>query len=320
MKSSPKISDALRKQAIDRLLRTQSEHCTDKDRAELAAWLQKHTANRHAYETVEAQWQLLEPLKNKDFPAREAALRYRPKARVPLWAYSAAAALLLALGLTAYNPNGWPGMTHTYIAQKGDRQTINLADGSRLELNTDSKVRAHYDHWQRSVELIQGEAFFTVAHDAKRPFEVRAGKGRIRDIGTAFEVYRKPNDVLVAVQEGVVEVDAQGTRKLTAGQHTSFNQNGEFLKDQNQDLTNLTAWRQGQLVFRNRRLEDVLNEIGRYHEQKVTMKDKNLAVLKVSGTFRTDNLNDLLNAIAAILPVKVDYVGGKDIVLKSARK
>lgn len=320
MKLPTKIPDVLREQAIDWLLCIHSDHCTEKDRTALAAWLQKSPSNRHAYETVEAQWHLMKSLKTKSFPARDAALHYRPKARMPLWTYSAAAALLLAVGLTTFNQNGWLGISKTYIAQKGGRQTITLADGSQLELNTDSQVRVHYDHWQRSVEIMQGEAFFTVAHDAERPFEVCAGKGVIRDIGTAFEVYMKPNDVLVAVQEGMVEVQAEGTLKLTAGQHSSFDQNGKFIKDQNQDLTNLTAWRHGKLVFRNRRLADVLTEISRYHDRTVALKDKTLAELKVSGTFRTDNLGDLLGAIAAILPVKVDYVGEKNIVLRSARK
>ena len=318
VKSPPQLPDSLRKQAVDWLFLIQSEHCTDQDRQALAAWLAQTPLHRHAYETLQAQWQLLKPLKNKHFPARKAALRYRAKLQHPLRAYSAAAALLLALGLTAFNSNGWLGISQTYIAQKGDRQTITLADNTLLELNTDSEVRVHYDYWRRKIEVVRGEAFFTVTHDAARPFEVRAGNGRIRDLGTAFDVYRKTNRTLVAVQEGLVEVQAQNALELHAGQQLSYNEDGEFLKEQDQDPLNLTAWRKGQLVFHNSRLADVLLEISRYHDRLISMKDPSLAELRVSGVFYTDKLTDLLNAISAILPVKVEYLGNREILLKPA--
>jgi transmembrane sensor len=165
--------------------------------------------------------------------------------------------------------------------------------------------------------LLRGEAFFTVTHDAERPFEVRAGNGRIRDIGTAFEVYIKPDQVIVAVQEGIVEVQALGKRELTVGQQIAYNNNGEFRQLQDQDIAGLTAWRQGQLVFHDRRLDDVLAEVGRYHDTHIRLQDQKLGKLRVSGTFHIERLNDILNAIGAISPVKVDYIGSREILLRS---
>lgn len=320
MKSSPQIPDALRKQAVDWWFITQSEHCTDQDRQALAAWLAENASHQHAYQTVQTHWQLLQPLKNKDFPARDASLRYRPKAQRPIWAYAAAASLLLALGLSAFNADGWLGVSDTYLAQKGERKTITLADNSKLELNTESEVRVHYDHWRRQVEVIRGEAFFTVVHNADRPFEVQSAKGRIRDIGTAFNVYRQANQTLVAVQEGVVEVQARTNVELTVGQRIAYNEIGEWLKQPDQDLMDLTAWRKGQMAFHNSRLADVLLEISRYHDKVITLQDPALAELKVSGVFYTDKLNDLLNAIATIVPVRVEQIGTQEIVLKPAGK
>ena len=318
MKTTPPSPDSVHAQAIDWLLRIRSENCTETERHAFNTWLEESASHRQAYETVQAQWEWMEPFKAMNFPARDAALRYRGKSPRRLFIYSAAASLLLALGLTAFMPNGWLGIPHTYVAEKGDRQTITLADGSSIELNTESEVRVHFNRWQRNVEMIKGEAFFTVIHDAERPFEVRAGSGRIRDIGTAFEVYIKPEQVIVAVQEGIVEVQALRKRELTAGQQLAFNGSGEFQALQGQDVAGLTAWRQGNLVFRNRRLDDVLAEVGRYHDTRIRLQNETLGKLRVSGTFHTAELDDTLNAIATILPVNIDHVGEHEIVLKSA--
>jgi len=318
VKTTPPSPDSVHAQAVDWLLRIRSENCPETERHAFNIWLEASASHRQAYETVLAQWEWMEPFKAMNFPARDAALRYRGKSPRRLFIYSAAATLLLAMGLTAFMPNGWLGIPHTYVAEKGDRQTVTLADGSRIELNTESEVRVHFNRWQRSVEIIKGEAFFTVNHDAERPFEVRAGSGRIRDIGTAFEVYIKPEHVIVAVQEGIVEVQASGKRELTAGQQLAFSNSGEFQALQAQDVAGLTAWRQGNLVFRNRRLDDVLAEVGRYHDTRVRLQNETLGKLRVSGTFHTAELGDTLDAIAAILPVNIDHVGTHEIVLKSA--
>jgi len=318
VKTTPPSPDSVHAQAVDWLLRIRSENCPETERHAFNIWLEASASHRQAYETVLAQWEWMEPFKAMNFPARDAALRYRGKSPRRLFIYSAAATLLLAMGLTAFMPNGWLGIPHTYVAEKGDRQTVTLADGSRIELNTESEVRVHFNRWQRSVEIIKGEAFFTVNHDAERPFEVRAGSGRIRDIGTAFEVYIKPQHVIVAVQEGIVEVQASGKRELTAGQQLAFSNNGEFQALQAQDVAGLTAWRQGNLVFRDRRLDDVLAEVGRYHDTRIRLQNETLGKLRVSGIFHTAELGDTLNAIAAILPVNIDQVGTHEIVLKSA--
>lgn len=318
MKTIPSSPDSVQAQAIDWLLRIRSEHCTETERRTLNTWLEESANHRQAYESAQAQWDWMEPFKTMDFPARNAALRYRKKSPHRLYKYSAVASLLLALGLTAFMPNGFIGIPHNYIAEKGAHQTIDLADGSRIELNTESEVRVHFNRWQRKVEMIKGEGFFTVTHDAERPFEVRAGSGRIRDIGTAFEVYIKPEQVIVAVQEGIVEVQASEKRKLTAGQQLSFNGSGYFQTLQDQDIAGLTAWRQGNLVFRNRRLDDVLAELGRYHDTRIRLQNEDIGKLRVSGTFHTAELGDTLNAIASILPVNIDHIGEHEIVLKSA--
>jgi transmembrane sensor len=312
--------DPLRDQAVDWLMRLRSENCSVGERLEFEHWLAKSPRHRQAYEQVERYWVWMEPFKAISFSARDKALQYRRKPRLRLIVYAAAAALLLSAGLTfLLLPDGLI-TPKTYQVAKGQRQVFALADGSSMELNTDSMVRVQINPWRRKVELLRGEAFFKVVHNSQIPFEVRAGNVAIRDIGTAFEVYKKAGQVLVAVQEGVVEVETQGRHRLNAGQQITYTESGDILTVEPQDIANLTAWRQGQLVFRGRRLDDVLAEVGRYHDKHIRLQDSKLAALRVSGTFPTDRLDSLLNAVARILPVSVERLGNDHIVLKRAVK
>ncbi len=91
-----------------------------------------------------------------------------------------------------------------------------MEDGSRITLNTDSQIRVDLTVKERRVELQQGEAFFEVAHDASRPFIVRAGNKRVIAVGTRFSVRREANDVRVVVTEGKVRVETEGDPSSTS--------------------------------------------------------------------------------------------------------
>src|SRR6202000_3390292 len=94
-----------------------------------------------------------------------------------------------------------------YATEVGRLQTVRLADGSRMELNTHTRVHAEVTDKTRMITLDSGEAYFDVVHDARRPFVVYAGNRRITDLGTKFSVYRNGDDVQVTVREGRVKVD-----------------------------------------------------------------------------------------------------------------
>jgi len=312
-------TDITRDEAIDWLIRLQSARCSEADRRAFAAWLERSEAHRSAYAEVSAHMGWLDSFKGADLPLRREALRYR----APAWrrhagraARAALAVAMLALGLTAFTPNGWLGTDAQYETAHGARRSVDLADGSRLELNTDTEVKVHLSHWSRSVELVRGEAYFSVAHDAARPFAVTAGKGRSVDIGTEFEVFRQRDRVLVAVHQGRVRVDARGSRALAAPQSLAYDAAGDFLDDDaNLDIDNLTAWRRGRLVFDNRRLDAVLAEIGRYSDTSIVLADPALAPLKVSGSFFIDHLDRSLDVIAGNLGAAIRRPNPREVIL-----
>lgn len=314
------IPERVREQAVDWLLRSRSDTFTAKDRADLDAWLEEHPLHARAYLNVTEHWQWLDRFNTASFPAREAALSYRKRpAAKPLWRYAAAAMVVLSTAYATFSADGWLGLAHTYRTATGERQTITLADGSRIELNTGTEVRVRFNHDRRRVDLLHGEAFFIVRHDVARPFEVAAGSGTVRDIGTAFNVYVRPEQVAVTVQEGSVSVaTSESRRELTAGQQIAY-RDSRFVPTDGPSAASATAWRQGLLLFQGQRLDAALAEIGRYHDVAIRVPDPELAGLRVNGTFRTGELKAMLDAVGTLLTVKVRRIGEREIVVEAAR-
>lgn len=309
----------LQHQAIDWILLLDSAGCSEADRRAFQEWLALGEDRQRVYRQLAANWDRLDRFKGQDFQARREALRYRPpRGQLRRLAELAmAASLLLGAGFGTFSEQGWYGHRETYLTARGERQTVRLADGSSLELSTDTELNVRVNRWQRSVELIKGEAFFTVVHNEQKPFQVKAGNGKIVDIGTQFDVRLQNDRVAVAVLEGTVRVDAKNSREINADQLLAYDTQGEFLKTAGDKMANLTAWRLGRLVFENRRLDEVLTELERFHDIQLSLSDPNLAKLMVSGSFHTDNLEGALNIIAMTLPVKIERPSPQQaIVLK----
>lgn len=132
-----------------------------------------------------------------------AAHRFRRWLSAAIAAGIAAAAI--ATGTLIWS-QAFPGTS--YATAMGEQRSIELADGSMIALNSLSKARVHYTQRERDVVLLKGQALFTVAKDAARPFIVTSGATRVRAVGTEFDVYRKRDDTVVTVVEGRVAVIA----------------------------------------------------------------------------------------------------------------
>ena len=314
------FAKALCYEAIEWQIRLSTGNWTADDQKAFDAWLQQSETHGLVYAEISRRMDWLERAAKRDTISRDQALRYRSnkhkiamRRRAKL---AAVASVLLVLGVATFSSEGWYGSSTQYSVLRGDHQTINLADGSNLELNTDTEIRVRLNHWQRSVEVIKGEVYFNVVPNAERPFVVTAGAGRSIDIGTKFDIYRQPQQVIVAVQEGSVRVEAKQTSELTATQSVAYDQNGEFVSiPTRQSVDSITAWRRGKLILDNRRLDEVLLEIGRYHNVQLRLSDVMLADKKVSGTFFIDRLEDNLATIANSLNLKIHHSGNGEIIL-----
>lgn len=160
-------STQLKDQAIEWLIRLNADHCPAAERAAFESWLEQSPAHAAAYIEVLQRMQWLERVGRSDELGRQAALQHRPakssafSQRVGL---AVAATVLLGAGLATFSPFGWYGFTSHYSAERGERRTVKLSDGTQLELNTDSQVAVRVNRNQRNVEVVRGRcisAWFT---------------------------------------------------------------------------------------------------------------------------------------------------------------
>jgi len=319
--STPKRPTGLHEEASQWVTILHSGAATTAQRRAFARWLNANESHQRAYSEVETFWQSLGSLRQDMGPELAAARAYLRQAqrsrRVFRPGLALAASLLLAVAATPlwriWLDNG------VYRTAKGEQAHIELSDGSRIDLNTDSELQVAYTWTQRKVTLARGEALFSVDHDPEKTFQVAAAKGLIRDIGTRFNVYRQGDRVSVTVLEGEVCVAAQGVAKnLTPNQQVRYDTAGQLSSVVGVDVDAATAWQKRQMLFKGQPLSAVLEELGRYHDVTLQIADKRLRGLKVSGSFPSDNLPLALATMSSALPIKTESPEPGLIVIKSA--
>lgn len=228
--------------------------------------------------------------------------------------------LAFALGIVAYvkGPVLLDRWSADYVTVAGERQSITLADGTRVELNTDTALKVSLAAGDRRVNVIRGEAFFDIASDS-RPFVVSTRYGEARDIGTAFSVSKGDGLSTVTVENGIVDVKATlgppAIVRLTAGQMASYGMNG-VSDPRKADLDHDLAWRQGQIVFRQEKLSDVVAKLNRYRSGRIVILNPWIADEPVSGTFNVDQPDAPIAALEDVLGVKATYLTSYLVALR----
>ena len=291
----------------------------DEDQAALDSWLAEDIAHRIAYLRVNATWERTERLVALRQPTPEVVAPRRALAPF-LMKIAAGLAIAAVLGAGVARIVQQPG-DRTFSTGVGGRETIRFADGSRIELNTDTVLRTEMTTEKRVMWLDKGEAFFEVKHDAAHPFIVMVGGRRVTDLGTQFRVWRDSRRTEVAVMQGRVRFeapDAQAplqTAVLLPGDVATATAGSMLVtKKTPQTLTNELAWRHGVLVFRYTPLADAVAEFNRYNQVKIIVTDPQAAQLKIYGTFRANHVEDFTSLAQMVLGLHIKS-NGNDIVI-----
>lgn len=191
---------------------------------------------------------------------------------------------------------------------RGRRTTHALPDGSELQLDAASQIAIVFRAGRRTARLQNGAAFFSVAHDAQRPFTVTAGAATVTVLGTRFGVEVSPDEaVLVQVESGRVCVagtqgSASPSAVLHAGQSLRVPRSGDWPAPRDEPLP--APWRHGELVFDGRPLGEVIARLDRYAPFQLTASPQ-AAALTVSGHLRIARAAEWLAALPRSLPVQV---------------
>lgn len=280
----------------------------DKERRACLAWRASHVQH-------ELAWQRAQQLNDK-FAIMPAELGKAALGRTPVQQRRQSVkklALLIATvpaGMLAYRQLPVAAWRAQYRTAKGERRSVQLADGSRVQMNSGSAFDVAYDDEERLLVLHEGEVLIETAPDAQaksRPFRVRTADGLIRAIGTRFCVQCGEGWSDVAVFEGAVEVaarDAAARRIVAANEQLRFTT--DTLGESEVLVAHRADWVDGILHAEDQALAAFAFELAR-HRRGWIRCDPAVAGLRISGSFQLDDTNQVLRALAATLPVEIRF-------------
>jgi transmembrane sensor len=307
--------------ALAWIARFRSDFATDEDRKAFILWLSQSPAHKLAMDSMLDMWADLGCIKQL-YSQSEITLPKRSANNASWLSVGAASAACLALALVF-----WPNSTQhsdllRFQTAVGEQRTVELEDNSTLILNTNSQVTVQYSSERRSLKLIGGEVYFTVAKDAARPFEVDAGSAKVTALGTAFNIRRQGEHTSIAVAEGVVriaETAKTGTRPMSteilhADQQLDAGPQG-LSAAAPADLQLKLAWQRGELVARDMSLSALTKEIERYHDVHIILTDARVASLTLSGVFAIADLDPILEAVQLTLGLEMVSIDANTLQL-----
>ncbi len=308
--------DEIEKRAATWILKRDREGHSEQDRADLEAWLAQDARHREAYLALDEAWDVSAGLKHwhprdgRIDPDLLAPFAPPTRPRHPLQ-IALAASLLLVLGSLGGLYFSGP-QAERYSTPVGGYERIALGDGSLVQLNTDTVVQASLTDARREIRLLRGEAYFDVAHDARRPFEVVVGNTIARAVGTAFSVRVGVDRQLdLMVTEGRVMLlpkGGEGSRPLVVAGHSARAKAEEVAVAPVADaeMTRRLAWRSGQLMFDKRPLSEVAEEFNRYNRRQVQIATPGLEALQLTGNFKATDLASFIAAVRSATSARVE--------------
>lgn len=248
-------------------------------------------------------------------PASVVSLQERKAPRRWIPAIAAAAVLLLLISWQQL-PGVMLRWQSDYITATGQRETITLPDGSTATLNTSTAIAVDFSGGRRRVTLLDGEAYFDVQHDPSRPFIVAGHFAQVEVKGTAFSVRTENDQDTVVLERGHVEVSGQaGHEFLAPGQMIVASASG-LSAVEGADIDQSLAWRNGQIVFRDRPFRAALGDLERYFDGRVMVIGSLASDRLVSGHYRIDDPDAAIRTLAKSAGVDVTRLPGGILILR----
>ncbi|MDG9925061.1 MULTISPECIES: FecR family protein [unclassified Pseudomonas] len=217
------------------------------------------------------------------------------------------AGVALPFGWAGYRGASSQGWLADYRTGTGERRSLELADGSLLQLNAASAIDLQYDVDCRRLHFLRGQALLQMVDEA-RPFVVRTDHGCVRGQAALFDIHQDTDGTRIAVLEGNLDVHPRDSAlpplRLQAGRQVRFDSHGAGLVQALQGQPD--AWTRGVLQLQNGRLDEFAAALQRYRPGFVTCAAE-VAGLRLSGAFQLDNSTPVLDSLPQVLPVRVAY-------------
>jgi transmembrane sensor len=326
-----KLQAQIREQASEWLVAFSEEEVDTAGQQDFLRWLRTSPQHIAAYLRISALWEgagdlgtqsgvdlsatidrarvesTVVPLTTFESASDRALLETAPSSLTRVFATRprvAIAACLLLLCAGVFGPMLWQWTrTPIYTTGAAEQRTVRLSDGSLVQLNARSRVELRFNASERRVDLVDGQALFSVAHDQRRPFIVRSAGTRIRAVGTRFDVNRVASATTVTVTEGRVAISAGDLKRDSAPNLVTNARRAElppvFVSAGEQvvvkspiapevhrvNVSAATAWTEGKLVLDSTPLRAVVEQLNRTAVRRLVMEDESLLDFHISGIF-----------------------------------
>lgn len=302
------MDEEIAAQAAAWVVRLRADDATVDDWEAAAVWLNADAAHRRAFDEAEGLWRATDHLAPapgapvvdlSSLRVRRRGLDRRWLVAAPAMAAAVAAAVLLAPLLQSS-----PAVV--YRTAPGETRTVELEDGSRLQINGGSALSVKMERGRRLVRMDEAEAVFDVAHDTARPFLIDVGESQVRVVGTAFNIRRSAGETEVSVLRGVVEVsdlDAPSRKvRLTVGQAVRRADADDRMAVGAVDVRAAATWTEGRRAYDNRPLSEIAADLSRAFATPVTVAPE-AADLRFSGVLLLDDEAAVIDRLERFLPI-----------------
>lgn len=199
----------------------------------------------------------------------------------------------------------------TVLVPRGQVSQVFLADGSRIWVNSETKLKipSVFTRSERVVYL-SGEAFFEVAKDSLRPFKVLVDGETIEVLGTSFNVraYKNSNHVQTTLRTGKIKLlTSRGFTTLAPGEQTILDKSTGQLVLRMVNPSNYDSWKDGRYEFINENLVEVFHMVERWYDVKLVYKENDFENMQYSGVIKRDkSINHFLNLLGHSIPIKYE--------------
>jgi transmembrane sensor len=313
------MSEEVRVEAATWIARLRDEQLGPDVEAELQEWLGESAEHQRAFKRMTQVWEQAGNIRMR--AQADVSATRSGRSRFSPWAAAAAAALVLVVIASLY----W--RDNAFTTAVGQQRVRVLRDGTRVVLNTDTRIEVNYDEHARRVRLVRGEARFDVSKRPTWPFLVSVGDQEIRALGTSFIVrHDNDQDLSVTLVDGRIsvapvsengEAPQQAPQVLVPGQRLVISRHHAPAMDR-PELSRVTAWERGRVEFEETSLEDATIEMNRYTTTHVIIPDIDVAHLRIGGVFRAGDTEEFVKIVTATFGLRTERNGGDIVLSRSA--
>lgn len=284
------LPESVRAEAAAWIARLHGPDRTAADEQSFRRWLAADAVHAAAFERMTELWETGTRLKSDVLGRVQQSTPKSPRTYLPI-AVAAASIMLIAAGALLFLRDT------AEVTRVGEQRILTLDDGTRVTMNTATRLEVRYDKARRAVELTTGEAFFEVAQRRDRPFVVLAGGRRITALGTSFVVRQDIDRLSVTLMDGKVSISPGRVQYLAPGERLTLASSATPKLDR-PAIDQVTGWRRGVIALDNTSLAEAVAEMNRYSTVQLAIEGVQAGRIHVSGMFRAGDSVEFARALA----------------------